>query len=175
MAAPPRPWARAILEQNRDWLLAYFIAGTGDAHRAEDLVQDVFAAALKSADRFDPAKSFGAWLRGIARHLLLASYRERRGLCLDGPALDRLDAAAERAEAAHAASGHSARRRDLLKDCLKEVPERGRKVLDLKYGDGRRSRAIAERLGMRTTAVDMLLSRIRLALRQCVERKLAHE
>lgn len=174
-ASAPRPWARAILEQNRSWLLAYFIAGTGDAHRAEDLVQDVFAAALKNAGRFDPSLSFGAWLRGIARNLLLMSYRERRALILDGPALDRLDAAAERAEAAHAASGWSSRRQDVLKECLKEVPERSRKVLDLKYGDGRPSRAIAERLGMQTTAVDMLLSRVRLALRHCVERKLAHE
>lgn len=174
-ASPPQPWTRALLEQNRSWLLAYFIAGTGDAHRAEDLVQDVFAAALKNAERFDPSRSFGAWLRGIARNLLLMSYRERRALVLDGPALDRLDAAAERAEAAHADSGWSTRRQHLLKDCLKEVPERSRKILALKYGDGRRSRAIAERLGMRPTAVDMLLSRVRLALRDCVERKLAHE
>jgi RNA polymerase sigma-70 factor, ECF subfamily len=173
----PRPWARAILEQNRRWLLAYFIAGTGDAHRAEDLVQDVFAAALKYADRFDPSQSFGAWLRGIARNILLMSYREsrRRALSLSEAALDRLDAAAERAEAVDSASGHSDRRQDFLRECLKEVPERSRKILALKYAKGQPSRAIAGRTGMRVEAVDVLLSRIRRALQHCMDRKLAHE
>lgn len=171
------PLARALLEQNRRWLLAYFIAGTGDAHRAEDLVQDVFAAALKNAARFDPSKDVGAWLRGIARNVLLMTYRSsrKRTLSLDAAALDRLDVAAARAESEDAASGYEGRRQKLLRDCLGEVPEKNRKVLALKYTEGRLSRNIADRLGMRTSAVDMLLSRIRLALRHCVEKKLAHE
>ena len=117
MTGGTQPWARAILEQNRRWLLAYFIAGTGDAHRAEDLVQDVFAAAIKSADRFDPAQSFGAWLRGIARNLLLMEYRNSRkaALALDGAALDRLDGAAARAESADAADGYRDRRSEALR------------------------------------------------------------
>ena len=140
-------------------------------------LDDVFAAALKNADRFDPSQSFGAWLRGIARNLLLMCYRDsrRRTLSLDGAALDRLDGAAAQAEAAHAASGYSDRRQDLLHDCLKEVPEWSRQVLSLKYGQGRPSRAIATRTGMSVEAVDMLLSRIRRALQACVDRKLAHE
>ena len=177
MNAPSsRPWARAILEQNRRWLLAYFIAGTGDAHRAEDLVQDVFAAALKNADRFDPARSFGAWLRGIARNLLLMEYRSSRKttLSLDGAALDRLDGAAARAEAADAAGGYDDRRQAALRDCLGQVPDKNRRVLALKYEEGRLSKDIADRLGMRATAVDMLLSRVRRALQQCMDKKLAH-
>src|SRR5688500_7348536 len=96
MTAAREPWARAILDQNRRWLMAWFIAATGDPHRAEDLVQDVFAAAFKDADRFDASKSFGAWLRGIARNILLMSHRDakRRVLSLDPAVLNRLDEAA---------------------------------------------------------------------------------
>jgi RNA polymerase sigma-70 factor (ECF subfamily) len=176
MTGGTQPWARAILEQNRRWLLAYFIAGTGDPHRAEDLVQDVFAAALQNADRFDPARSFGAWLRGIARNVLLGAYKrsKRAALSLDAAALDRLDGAAARAETADAAAGYRDRRQTALRGCLDEVPEKNRRILALKYTDGRKSKEIADRTGMNAGAVDMLLSRLRRALQQCMDRKLAH-
>jgi len=169
------PWARAILEQNRRWLLAYFIAATGDPHRAEDLVQDVFAAAIRNAEKFDPSKSFGAWLRGIARNLLLMSFRESKSrlLTVDPAVLARLDESAAHAEAAHAVPGYSDLRQQILRECLKSVPDRGRKVLGLKYGEGKLSRDIARETRMQVGAVDMLLSRLRRALQDCVSRKLS--
>ena len=168
------PWERAILEQNRRWLLAYFIAATGDSHRAEDLVQDVFAAAIKNADQFDPSRSFGAWLRGIARNLLLMSYRQSRSrvLPLDPAVLSRLDDAAATAEAAHAVPGYSELRQQILRDCLKSIPDRSRRVLGLKYGEGKPSREISRETGMQVGAVDVLLSRLRRVLQDCVSRKL---
>lgn len=169
------PWERAILEQNRRWLLAYFVAATGDAHRAEDLVQDVFAAAIKNAEQFDPSRSFGAWLRGIARNLLLMNYRESKSrvLSLDPAVLSRLDDAAAHAEAAYAVPGYSDLRRKVLRDCLKSIPGRGRRVLGLKYGEGKLSRDISRETGMQVGAVDVMLSRLRRALQDCVSRKLA--
>src|ERR1043165_1049303 len=100
MSASRDPWARAILEQNRRWLLAWFLAATGDPARAEDLVQDVFTEAIKNAERFDPSRSFGAWLRGIARNALLRSPRDqkRRALSVAPAVLGRLDEAAARSE-----------------------------------------------------------------------------
>ena len=50
MSDSREPWARAILDQNRRWLLSWFLAATGDPALAEDLVQDVFAEALKNAE-----------------------------------------------------------------------------------------------------------------------------
>ena len=168
------PWARAILEQNRHWLLAYFLAATGDAHRSEDLVQDVFTAAIKNAEKFDPSRSFGAWLRGIARNLLLMTFRESKSrvLSLDPAVLARLDESAAHAEAAHSVPGYADLRQQILRDCLKSIPDRGRKVLGLKYGEGKLSRDIARETGMQVGAVDMLLSRLRRALQECVSRKL---
>jgi RNA polymerase sigma-70 factor (ECF subfamily) len=170
-----QPWERAILEQNRRWLLAYFIAATGDPHRAEDLVQDVFAAAVKNAEQFDPSRSFGAWLRGIARNLLLMSYRDSKArlLLLDPAAMSRLDDAAAHSEAAHAVPGYSDLRQEILRECLKSVPDRGRKVLGLKYAEGKLSRDISRETGMQVGAVDVLLSRLRKLLLDCISRKMA--
>ena len=175
MTAAREPWARAILDQNRRWLMAWFIAATGDPYRAEDLVQDVFAAALKDADRFDASKSFGAWLRGIARNILLMSHRDakRRVLSLDPAVLNRLDEAAAAAEAVHAMPDYADVRHQILRDCLKAVPDRGRAVLGLRYGEGKSSREIATSTGLKAGAIDVLLSRVRRALHDCVARKLA--
>ena len=175
MSDSREPWARAILDQNRRWLLSWFIAATGDPALAEDLVQDVFAEALRNAERFDPSRSFGAWLRGIARNLLLMNHRDskQRVLSLDPAVLGRLDEAAARTEAAHAMPDYADLRRSILRDCMKSLPDRGRKVLDLKYADGRSSRDIAKSTGLEVGAVDMMLSRLRRALQDCMTRKLS--
>jgi len=175
MSDSREPWARAILEQNRRWLLAWFLAATGDPARAEDLVQDVFTEAVKNAERFDPSRSFGAWLRGIARNLLLMSHRDskRRLLSLDPAMLGRLDEAAARSETLHAVPDYADLRQTILRDCMKSLPDRSRNVLALKYGEGRGSREIAKSTGLQVGAVDMLLSRTRRALQECVTRKLA--
>jgi RNA polymerase sigma factor (sigma-70 family) len=175
MTASREPWARAILEQNRRWLLAWFLAATGDPIRAEDLVQDVFAQAIKNAERFDPSRSFGAWLRGIARNVLLMSHRDqkRRVLSVDPAVLGRLDEAAARSEPLHAMPDYAELRQTILRDCMKSLPERSRSVLALKYGEGRVSREIAKATGLQVGAVDVLLSRARRALQDCVTRKLA--
>ncbi len=175
MEAGRDPWARAILEQNRRWLVAWFIAATGDAALAEDLAQDVFAAAVKNAASFDPAKSFGAWLRGIARNVLLMSHRRARHrvLSLDAAVLDRLDRAAAQAEQAHAVPGYSDLRLRVLRECLGGLSEKGRRVLGLKYSGKKLSREIAEATGMKVAAVDTMLSRARRALQECISRKMA--
>ena len=175
MSDSREPWARAILDQNRRWLLSWFIAATGDPALAEDLVQDVFAEALKSAERFDPSRSFGAWLRGIARNLLLMNHRDskQRVLSFDPAVLGRIDEAAARTEAAHAMPDYAELRHAILRDCMKSLPDRSRKVLDLKYADGRSSRDIARTTGLQVGAIDVMLSRLRRALQDCMTRKLA--
>ena len=166
-------WTRAIVEQNRSWLMAYFIAATGDPVLSEDLVQDVFTAALENADSFDPTQSFGAWLRGIARNHLLMAFRNtnRRPLSLSEKVLDRLDRAAMRAESSHATPGYAGSRLAALRERMKSLTERVRRIMGLKYAHRRLSRQIAEEVGMKTTAVDMLLSRARRTLEDCISRK----
>jgi RNA polymerase sigma-70 factor len=168
-------WTRAIVEQNQRWLTAYFLSATGDRISAEDLVQEVFHQALESQGNYDPTKPFGAWLRGIARHLLFRHYRNaKRGLLLvDGAVLDQLDLHAAAAEERLIDPGHQPARLAALRHCLEQLTERARSILDLKYADRLASKAIAERIGMKTNAVDMVVSRARRALETCVGRRLA--
>lgn len=67
---------------------------------------------------------------------------------------------------------HGESRLTALRQCLEGLTERGRLALELKYGRGQRSRRIAEVIGMTVAAVDMLISRTRALLEECIGKKL---
>jgi RNA polymerase sigma-70 factor, ECF subfamily len=167
-------WVRAIVEQNHRWLTAYFLATTGQRQQAEDLVQEVFTIALENAGKFDPSRSFGAWMRGIARNVLLQYYKQhhRAALSLDQAALDQLNCAAEDAESRHAEPGYASRRLEAMKSCLSTLTERARAILDQRYSADKSSRQIGDEFGMKASAVDMMISRARKTLETCIHQKL---
>jgi RNA polymerase sigma factor (sigma-70 family) len=168
------PWARALIEQNQRWLTAYFLTATGDRSTADDLAQEVFKEALQSQHTYDRSKPFGAWLRGIARHLLFRHYRNARHalLPLDGQLIDRLDLHASEAEDRQIDPDWQPTRIATLRGCLELLTARVRGILTLKYEQRLPSKEIAEHFDMKINAVDMAMSRARRVLEDCVERRL---
>ena len=166
-------WARAIIEQNQRWLMAYLLSATGNPLVAEDLCQDVFVAALKSRDRFDSSRSFGAWLRGIAKNVLYMYYRtaEKAPMQLGDKLLSVLEGISEDEEDAQVNPEMQEEAIDTLRACMQDLGERARTLLCLKYGKHMRSKEIGERMDMKPTAVDMAISRGRKAIKTCMEQK----
>jgi RNA polymerase sigma-70 factor (ECF subfamily) len=86
-------------------LAAFFLRAAGSGELAADLTAETFAQALASLGRYDPEiGAAGAWLYGIARHVLARSWekgrvedRARRALGIGVLALD--DEMIERIEA----------------------------------------------------------------------------
>ena len=93
-------------------------------------------------------------------------------MSLDGAALDQLDSQAALGESRTLDPDYQPTRLAALRECLHKLNERMQAMLGFKYGDKLQSRDIGERLGMKTTAVDMALSRGRRALETCIERRL---
>ena len=148
-------------------LRAYLLAATGNLHETDDLSQVVWQVLWRKLDQFDGARSFKAWSFGIAR-LEVLKWRQgkaRSREVLSGETLDRL------ADTSTNFADHLSARHAYLLDCIAELEGSSRRVVDMKYGEGRRSREIGELIEKSTEAVDMMLSRIRKALRECVDRK----
>jgi RNA polymerase sigma-70 factor (ECF subfamily) len=114
----------------------------GDRGRAEDAVQDAFAAIWRSAASYDPARGQGgAWLYTVARNAIVDGLRRT-----PEPATEAPDTASpesgppERAEASWLAwRVHRA---------LEELPEHERPVIELAYYGGLSQSEIAEFLAL---------------------------
>ena len=110
----------------------------GDRGRAEDALQDAFAAVWRSARTYDPARgSGGAWLYTVARNSIVDGARRRPEPVAELP--DRADEGAGPAEQAEASwltwRVHRA---------LEELPEHERPVIELAYWGGLSQREVAE-------------------------------
>ena len=148
---------------------ALLLAATGDWNLSEDLMQNVAVTLWKKWPQYDPERPFRSWALGVARIEVLRWRRSaaRDRVVLDVQSLDRLVGAADRT------ADEADRSLALLTECLAGVAGDAREVLNLKYTVGLRSRQIAERMGKGVGAVEMILTRTRRALRDCVLRKLA--
>lgn len=162
---------RLFLASEHD-LRAFLAAAVRDWARADDLMQDTALALWRCFDRYDPARPFGAWARGVATHLLYKEWdRSRRGArAVDPAALTQLLDAFARTEAPPVD-----RRREALRRCLAALDARTRDLLGLRYGDDLGPEAIAERTRLGLEAVKKSLYRAKGRLAACVERRLAAE
>jgi RNA polymerase sigma-70 factor (ECF subfamily) len=114
----------------------------GDRGRAEDALQDAFAAIWRSASSYDRERGQGgAWLYTVARNAIVDGARRRPEPPVEPPeeAADE-DGPAEQAEAAWLAwRVHGA---------LERLPEHERPVIELAYWGGLSQSEISERLSV---------------------------
>jgi RNA polymerase sigma factor (sigma-70 family) len=131
---------------------------------AEDVTSEVFARAMRSSDRFDPAKGTeAAWVVGIARHAVADWYRRRNP---EDPSdvPDAPGAPDEPADRAVAADDASALHRHLL-----VLSEREREAVALRFGAELSSPEIGSAMGISPTAARMLVHRGVTKLREVMD------
>lgn len=142
-----------------------------DRGTTADLVQEVFVSAYFVLRRYDPARDFGIWLRSIARNLVRKELRRRsresRRLRFYRDHLARRFENDARADASQNRLAEAHRR------CREELPEHSGEVIDLHYGRSLSMDQIAAALGRSKEAVKQLLYRVRLLLRDCIDRRMA--
>jgi RNA polymerase sigma-70 factor (ECF subfamily) len=182
-ASPPdddQQLVSAVLRKDRK-ATAQFVSRYADAvygyvnHRlrpradlVEDVVQDVFLAALTSLASFQGTSSLRTWLLGIARHKVEDFYRRRlrapepldedaAGSLIDDPLPDE---AIDRARA-----------REKAQQVLQQMHDTYRFVLLWRYWDNRTVRDIAEATGKSEKAVERMLARARARFRALWEKR----
>jgi len=173
------------LTVDRDWFLDQvrceqarfraFIRGLGVRTEAvDDVAQDALLVALGKLGEFDPSGDFGAWIRQIARHLVMNERRKesRRQRLLSEHVTELLVANDPPRPAASVDRGEEL---SALRQCLSELPARGRELLLLRYFEGLGPGAIAGRLGQPSNRVRQTLLRLRRVVADCLERRLGPE
>lgn len=181
MPADERQLVEALLRRDRK-AAAEFVSKYADSvygyvrhrlaprvDRVDDLVQDVFLAALAGLGGFRGTSTLGVWLIGIARHKVESFYREQLrqpealtegdegDVPADGPLIDdeidrdRVQARAQR--------------------ILRQLPESYSAALLWRYWEGRSAREMAEATGRTEKAVERLLARARARFRALWEQE----
>jgi RNA polymerase sigma factor (sigma-70 family) len=140
-----------------------------DENMAEDLVQEVFLAALSSLDKFRGDSQLHTWLRSIALHKINDFYRRQgrepraKESSDDSDGLD-LEQARADAPSAHAVMEDEEVRQS-VHQALADLPHDYQEVLVLKYLRDMPVLAISQIMGRSPKSVEGLLSRARKAMR----------
>lgn len=137
-----------------------------DAQAAEDIFQNVALKALTKEVSFEHEGALLSWATLSARREAIDWQRKRRPevRVLDEDVLELLDAEHRRGQGP-AESGRVA----ALRDCLENVPDASRRLLELRYFEGRSCDEVAGAVGIGLDAVYQRLSRLHRQLKSCVE------
>lgn len=155
-----------LLVPHLPMLLAYCRTILGDAHLAEDAVQESSLIAFRKLNHFFPEADFATWLKAIARLEALSARRlSHRGSKLVAEAL--IEEAYE-----DPAPPELGREEQALARCLERLQDRARHVVRSYYFEGSKLTRIAEALRMNLNTVKWVLYRARLGLLECVARHL---
>jgi RNA polymerase sigma-70 factor, ECF subfamily len=130
------------------------------ADLVDDVVQDVFLAALKGLATFEGQSSLRTWLVGIARHKVEDIYRQRLRAAL---ALD-LDSTVDEPPSHEIPPDEQidkARAGAKMRRILERLPERYALILLWRYWEQRSAREVAAAIGTTEKSVERLLARAR--------------
>ena len=111
--------------------------------RAADVTQEVFFAAWKSRQRFNPESgSLTGWLVGIARFKIIDLYRVEQRNPLAPESAQAIDVGVESAGVEQIAQ------RMVIAEALESLPERSRRLVEHAFFDDLTHSQIAERYGL---------------------------
>lgn len=157
------------LTRHQRQLHAFILTMVWDFEEADDLLQETNLALWKKADEFDTTREFLPWAMQFARFQVKAWLKRRQRVppAFTDAAIDRLihrsiDAAAQEDA-----------RRPALEDCLRQLSDTQRALLARRYSPDASVATMAVQQGMSPAAMSQALRRIRIALLECVERKLS--
>lgn len=134
----------------------------------DDLEQEVFLHAFRGIHLFDAERPFWPWLRTITLNVSRRHLRSREQATT---LTHSLEAEVMRHRAGERRGSDAAI--EMMKECMKRLGEKARRLLASHYSQEKTSHAIARAEGMSSSGVRNVLCRARQLLRDCVERRMA--
>lgn len=155
------------LARHERWLATYVYSLVAHSFDAEDILQEVKLTLWRHFAKFEPGTNFRAWAKTIALHQILnfrRSAKRHSGAALEEAFIEAV--ALELDRTADALESQT----DRLGRCLQRLPDAHRKLIVWRYYEDCSVEEIAARSQRSVEAVYKLLSRIRAALSECVQR-----
>lgn len=174
MSASEGEFVRIVRENHAS--LRYFIRGLGvNPAWVDDVAQDAFLVAYRKWQAGGEIQNPGAWLRTIARNLVLneLSKAQRRQRLLDGNLTGMLLQAGEGGTDTVESECERKERHAALEACMQNLTDRARSVLESRYVKELNSGQIGEAMAMKPAAVRKLLFHARQTLAACLKQTLA--
>jgi RNA polymerase sigma-70 factor, ECF subfamily len=136
----------------------------------DDVAQEAFVVAYRRLEAFEKGTDFGKWLRSIARHLVANKRRKeaRRSRLLPLAVADMLlDQESDGDGFAYDLS----RLFPAMQECVEQLPARSQTLLHRRYTAGENASALAREWRMNADALRQSLLRVRIAVKECIEKK----
>ena len=159
--------------QNRQALLGFIFALTRDQLAAEEIFQEVALAILAEAASGTSVDPFLPWAREVARRRVAEYYRKSTQRDRIAPLSDSMvDLVCRSYQENEENPERDSLRLASLRRCVDQLDGRAREVIDLRYRLHLGIEKIASELSWRTDSVNVLLTRTRRILADCVKSKL---
>ena len=137
----------------------------------DEVMQRVSLIAWEKFEQLEKLDDFPRWAAAIARFEIMKFRRER--------ARDRLQFNDRVTQMLMTESSEETEIRDhrihLLEECLKELPEDRRELLMQAYESESSMKELAEQVGRTPDALYQMMSRLRITLLLCIERKMGKQ
>lgn len=163
----------ALVEAHRGQVFRVILSllGPGRAGEAEELAQEAFVKAYRKLDGFRGDAAFGSWLYRIAYNLAL-DHRSRLAFQADRGSVAELEATPDPSPRADPfTTARDARRRELVGECLRELPPAWAAAVHLHYWLGMTVPEIAVQLGSPEGTIKSHLHRARARLHEMLLEK----
>lgn len=170
-ALPDHETFMRLWVQHQSHVYAYIRALVFRRPDAEDVLQEVAVVLWRKFDQFEPGSRFDQWAYRVARNQVLyyRQKRQRDRLVFGQELLDRI--ADEMAAAHPEREGYL----DALESCLEGLGSDDRELVRRRHEPGATNRSLSQALRRSESAISRALSRIYLALLDCIRGKTASE
>jgi RNA polymerase sigma-70 factor len=171
--ADSRKLFEALMQENAHSLRIFLHSVARNPSLVDDLFQETMIVAWRTIDRFDQNRSFGKWVRGIARNLILSQRRKaaRDVLLADSDLIAMIDDHCESIQLM--SNDYLDQKLTRLKKCVDSLPGTYQQAIKLRYENEVRGTRLADLLETSWDNVKKRLQRGRKILFECMEGKWA--
>lgn len=158
------------ITEKQNQLFAYIYSLVGDHASASDILQESNIVMWRQLSGFD-GQNFDAWAITICKYQVKAFWRDkkRNKLLTDNKLFETVSELAIKESRKLSQNEHT------LQECVSELPEHNRKLIEMKYFNKMSFNEIAEQLNKNISALKVSVHRLRKVLQTCIERKLKEE